>query len=78
MKGRRVYIPKGEILHRFSPGDYWKEPDGTWSCCTPDGIPGSISTHKVIEHEDGTITVEPSIVSNKWHGWLERGEWRTA
>lgn len=31
-------------------------------------------THTVTEHEDGTITVEPSLVfSNGWHGWLRRG-----
>lgn len=31
-------------------------------------------THTVTEHDDGTITVEPSLVmSNGWHGWLRRG-----
>jgi hypothetical protein len=31
--------------------------------------------HTVTEHEDGTITVEPSLVMhNGWHGWLRHGE----
>jgi hypothetical protein len=36
----------------------------------------------VTEHEDGTITVSPSILqygvdgSEFWHGYLERGIWR--
>lgn len=30
--------------------------------------------HTVTDHEDGTITVEPSLVMrNGWHGWLRRG-----
>lgn len=30
--------------------------------------------HTVTEHDDGTITVEPSLVMNNgWHGWLRRG-----
>jgi len=33
-------------------------------------------THKVIEHEDGTISVSPSIVGNGIHGYLEHGIWR--
>lgn len=49
--------------------------------------------HVVTEHEDGTITVGGSILGNfvpsehisgvgpisseTWHGWLERGEWRS-
>lgn len=34
--------------------------------------------HVVTEHEDGTITVEPSILCRTcgWHGYLERGVWR--
>jgi hypothetical protein len=41
---------------------------------------GSIEKHDVTEHEDGTITVSPSILLNDgrkiWHGYLERGIWR--
>lgn len=45
---------------------------------------GSLSNHTVVEHEDGTITVSPSILlqtkSNgkvvSVHGFLEKGIWR--
>lgn len=45
---------------------------------------GCLSGHKVVEHEDGTITVSPSILISysggegdfSWHGFLERGIWR--
>lgn len=60
-----------------------------WLCCTPNGHAGNLQRHEVTEHEDGTITVSPSILiqtSNDggktmvelWHGWLERGVWRSA
>jgi hypothetical protein len=31
--------------------------------------------HSVTEHEDGTITVSPSIQGDKYHGNLIRGVW---
>lgn len=37
-------------------------------------------THSIVEHEDGTITVSPSILvtgGEEWHGYLERGIWRS-
>lgn len=39
---------------------------------------GSIEEHEVTEHEDGAITVNPSIAYEgiyKYDGWLRRGEW---
>lgn len=44
----------------------------------------NLSNHKVIEHDDGTITVEPSILITvfegdkriNWHGYLQRGVWK--
>jgi hypothetical protein len=63
-------------------GEYGRNPkDGKWYCCTPNGHYGNLSGHDVTEHEDGTITVSPSIaVSNDtgelWHGYLEHGIWR--
>jgi len=67
-------------------GSYWKL-NGTWYCIAPDGSFGRLSNHNVVEHEDGTITVTPSIlisstsnknqVVQKWHGFLERGIWRS-
>jgi hypothetical protein len=52
-----------------------------WRGCTPNGHYGNLAGHDVTEHEDGTITVSPSIrVSDGsgtlWHGYLERGVWR--
>ena len=40
---------------------------------------GGIFKHEVEEHEDGTITVSPSIAAEtgerRYHGYLRRGEW---
>lgn len=71
---------------RHPSGSYWKR-GGTWFAITPNGHLGNLSGHSVTEHEDGTITVSPSILvsttsPNKgntvelWHGFLERGVWR--
>jgi hypothetical protein len=46
----------------------------------PSGV-GRLSegAHTVTEHEDGTITVEPSLVMpDGWHGWLRRGVFTVA
>lgn len=81
MQGRRVEWTT-QIL---APGEYAKLPDGTWHADTPNGLGANLSQHHVVEHEDGTITVSPSILvegrrnpSEKrlWHGFLERGVWR--
>ena len=40
--------------------------------------------HKFTEEPDGTLTIKESILSYatgsypQWHGYLEKGEWRTA
>ena len=92
------------------PGDYGRvitsrgDPRSAarWFNITPDGEMGVLrhdhgdgsAFHQVIEHENGTITVCPSIQgkviasesvsgggpisANGWHGWLERGVWRSA
>ena len=44
----------------------------------------NLTNHKVAEHEDGTITVSPSILTTGHdtgkaitkHGYLEKGVWR--
>jgi len=43
-------------------GSYGKDSSGTWCVMTPNGRYGSIARHTVVEHEDGTITVAPSIL----------------
>lgn len=48
--------------------------------CWPPGAPhmGSLTDHEITEHEDGTITVSPSIEGYDFHGHIERGIWRKA
>lgn len=73
--------------NELKPGDYsrWAEDDNNWyACCPgPDDLTANLSSHTVTEHENGTITVSPSILvkggqGKQWHGWLERGQWREA
>ena len=58
-----------------------------WECRPPgqpESVQGNLANHEVTEHEDGTITVSPSILIETswagepvtWHGYLERGVWR--
>lgn len=63
-------------------GSYYKDERGVWMCVTPNGRLGSLANHEVVEHEDGTITVSPSILVSEpphrpsRHGYLEKGVWR--
>ncbi len=82
MIGRRIQIEDLQNV-RFAPGDYGRDPQGRWWCRCPRGSMGNLSQHEVTEHEDGTITVSPSILidagsqpEQNWHGHLERGVWR--
>lgn len=65
----------------LKPGDYWIW-RGFWHATTPNGMTCGLAKHQVTEHDDGTITVSPSILVNdgtaghSWHGFLERGIWR--
>jgi hypothetical protein len=71
----------------MEPGDYVRYRE-TWFVVTPNGHAGNLRRHRVTEHEDGTITVAPSILVSAvmpeshesielWHGFLERGVWRS-
>jgi hypothetical protein len=41
--------------------------------------PPIVEPWSITEHDDGTISVLPSIMDpDGWHGWLERGVWRSA
>ena len=87
--GRRVDIGlsvKGDEYMLFEPGDYGKRSDGIWYMRPPAvegkfwGV-GSLAKHTIVEHEDGTITVSPSILVTghhgaQWHRYLEKGIWR--
>ena len=91
MIGKRVEW--GEI-GPLNPGEYSKHQTAGWYGITPNGHGANLSRHVVTEHEDGTITVSPSIRvlsapdspgENRplakrmlWHGFLERGVWRDA
>lgn len=74
----------------MEPGDYQKDYDGLWWICLPvlttqggkicTALPEkhtpSVPGWKVVENDDGTITVTPSInYQGVWHGWLTKGEW---
>jgi hypothetical protein len=85
MIGKRFY-PDEEHTFPNVPGEYMKGENGRWELCMPTGIHGAINDKvwKITEHEDGTITVSPSIDCKStgangkynWHGWLEKGVWR--
>lgn len=62
---------------------YWKA-DDQWMIYLPRCGAGNLKLHTVIEHEDETITVTPSILNyghdygtpTKRHGYLTKGIWR--
>lgn len=78
----RVYPNKNGSLW-IGPGEYGKKEKGPWQCCPPGkpGMLGDLTDHEVVEHENGTITVSPSILlrtgdpKNDWHGYLKKGVW---
>ena len=85
MIGRRVYPDEFIKIHDLEPGDYAKANDGTWWLRCPNGTWGRLRTtiHNITEHEDGTISVTPSIlIKGHWegvtverHGFLTKGVW---
>jgi hypothetical protein len=85
MMGSR--LPDGtDWSSSINPGDYWKHSSGTWYAETPNGHLANLIRHTVTEHEDGSITVSPSILVSSphngkagelWHGFLEHGVWRS-
>ena len=65
----------------LKPGEYALHERGNWFAMCPNDLLAGLADHKVTEHEDGTITVSPSILvrdsqGNEYHGYLERGVWR--
>ncbi len=87
MKGRRVYDDADDPGLALAPGDYGKDSrNGLWYVRPPgeNSMMGSLARHDVVEHDDGTITVSPSILIDypntdggwTWHGYLEKGIWR--
>lgn len=86
-QGRRIFVPQGGSISdlSFDDGDYCLNPvDGkVWHRLPGTPYVTRTGTHTIEEHEDGTITVSPSILSKfgdgtiSWHGWLRRGVWTT-
>lgn len=86
-QGKRIYPDPDSTWENLKPGEY-VHVEGHWICCCPgEGkLIGTLDNHRVTEHEDGTITVTPSILCAanygpeqehmSWHGYLERGIWR--
>jgi hypothetical protein len=65
---------------------YWKMPGGTWRLYIPRCGIGNLANHAVTEHDDGTISVQPSVLlmghdvgkRTTRYGFLDHGEWREA
>lgn len=87
---KRLADPRAERIQRGDYGRVSRQDVGwVWMCCTPSGHVSDLTAHEVTEHEDGTITVAPSIVVEggqtvrergeepivSWHGFLKRGVW---
>ncbi len=92
-QGRRIYCDddgtflEAQEAHKAcveaQPGDYWQY-KGKWCGKLPNGLRCGLNNHQIVEHEDGTITVSPSILVTcpgaeewNWHGYLKRGVWRS-
>jgi hypothetical protein len=60
-------------------GAFYRDPQGTWTARTPNGLMANLKNHTVVEHEDRLISVTPSILvtgyDRKWHGFLTKGIW---
>lgn len=75
---RELVAPAGSYMRvRNEDGSVW-----CWYIRDPTGDASSIrfDHHAVTEFADGTISVSPSIVvrhGHRWHGFLERGVWRS-
>ena len=86
VKGRRLSDASIYSGVSFAPGDYMRDPlTETWWVKPPHGGRlGELREHQVQEHQDGTITVSPSILQGPganpvkqpgWHGYLRAGVW---
>jgi len=81
MIGTRVYGYNGSVL--LNPGEYALYNNYVF-LCTPNGNHSTIDRNiwNVIEHEDYTISIIPSIRISTldgielWHGFLESGNFR--
>ena len=63
-------------------GEYGIGRDGKWYYRIPGGHIGNLGNHTVEEHDDGTISVTPSILieygdGRKFHGYVKHGMWKS-
>lgn len=81
LDGKYPYEIEGGLL----PGEYAKCREefnpALWVVRAPNGDIGSLSVrvHQITEHDNGTITVSPSIqflTGDRWHGYLKAGVWQ--
>ena len=79
-QGQRVYLNGKDLW--MPPCSYGKDREGQWHVRGPYGHAGILqpaSDWNVTEHDDGTITVSPSLdMPGTWHGFLERGVFKDA
>lgn len=79
-QGHRVYFDTAGPIS-LKDGEYMYA-DGRWWAYAPGVGLSDLSNHDVTEHEDGTITVSPSILVTgspgdpTYHGYLVRGVWQ--
>ncbi|HDH51249.1 MAG TPA: hypothetical protein ENH04_07565 [Nitrospirae bacterium] len=83
MKFKRIYPDEqGNLWFPQGEPTYGQDGKGEWLMRHPNAGVGSLANHDVVEHEDGSITVSPSIlmkgVDGEVHGHLERGVWQDA
>jgi len=82
MIGKRIYGYAGDGIP--AAGEYGKDDrNGQWFAMCPNDMLANLAHHEVTEHEDGTITVSPSIHvtqpnAGEYHGYLKRGVWSDA
>ena len=79
MRGRRIADGQFHDASR-EPGDYGLCGRGLW-LVLPTGRHARLNIERWTwtEEIDGTLTVSPSIFDTPagWHGYLERGQWRS-
>ena len=75
MKRRRIYPnEKGGLT--LAEGDYGFDGDGVFWCRPPGSHAGVVEGEgwTITQHEDGAVSVNPSIDTGEWHGHLIKGE----
>jgi len=70
-------------MRLLEPGEYVKH-NRVWyarpDSCSDKHMIANLNYHTVTEHDDGTISVSPSILiqshdGKRWHGYLQQGVW---